>query len=336
MAHHPVGHPVAVAPVENVEASADELAVLVGPRDANRKLIEELLDIHVTVRNGQVQMSGAAPQVALAAQAVRDLLALIRRGHGLTSADVRVAARQVRSVGAPAAGGPDGPIVITHRGKPVSAMTAGQAVYVDAVLSHDLTFCLGPAGTGKTYLAMALAVAALREGTVSRIVLTRPIVEAGEALGFLPGDVMEKVDPYLRPLHDALHDIMGGERFRRNLDRGTIEVIPLAYMRGRTLNHCFIVLDEAQNTTPGQMKMALTRLGFGAKMVVTGDVTQTDLPATQLCGLRHAYQVLGALSGIACCELTGEDIVRHDLVQRIVAAYEDHAHESGRPDENGN
>jgi phosphate starvation-inducible PhoH-like protein len=218
-----------------------------------------------------------------------------------------------------------GQIVVTQRGRPVAPQTPGQREYVRAIQQYDLTFCIGPAGTGKTYLAMAMAVAALRDSRVARIILTRPIVEAGEALGFLPGDIMEKVDPYLRPLQDALHDIMGAERFRRAMERGTIEVIPLAYMRGRTLNDAFIVLDEAQNATPGQVKMALTRLGFGSKMVVTGDPTQVDLPRGQLCGLTHAMQVLEGVQGVARVELTAEDIVRHDLVQRIVAAYDSHS-----------
>jgi phosphate starvation-inducible PhoH-like protein len=224
-------------------------------------------------------------------------------------------------------------IVVTHRGKPLTPKTAGQLRYVEAMAQHDLTFCTGPAGTGKTYLAMAMAVAALRDETVSRIVLTRPIVEAGEALGFLPGDMMDKVDPYLRPLHDALHDIMGLQKFQRHLARGSIEVIPLAYMRGRTLNDSFIVLDEAQNTTPSQMKMALTRLGFGSTMVVTGDVTQTDLPPGQSVGLTHALGILQHIEGIAVCRLTGDDIVRHGLVQRIVSAYDMHASEAGQVNE---
>lgn len=311
------------APVAaTVEASPEELSVLVGPADGNRKLIEELLEVRLLVRGHRVAIQGSQESAAAALVLVQSLLALIRRGRGLTTAEVRYAARQVQrdrsvNVGELLAQ----QLIVTHRGTPITPKTVGQAQYVAAVATHDLTFCSGPAGTGKTYLAMAMAVGAFRDSRVSRIVLTRPIVEAGEALGFLPGDIMEKVDPYLRPLQDALTDIMGAERFRRHVERGVIEVIPLAYMRGRTLNDAFIVLDEAQNTTAGQMKMALTRLGFGSKMIVTGDETQSDLPPGQEPGLQHAMRVLSGLAGIAFCRLTGEDIVRHDLVQRIVAAY---------------
>lgn len=316
----------------SVEATADELAVLVGPGDVNRKAIEGALGVRLVVGGGRIVVSGgehAARAVAL----LEGLLGAIRAGEELSAGEVRRRALLARRDGAEGLAQAAGaPIVATARGRPIAPKTPGQAAYVAAITAHDLTFCIGPAGTGKTYLAMATAVAALRAGSVSRIVLTRPIVEAGEALGFLPGDIMEKVDPYLRPLHDALHDIMGGDRFRRNLDRATIEVIPLAYMRGRTLNEAFIVLDEAQNTTPGQMKMALTRLGFGAKMVVTGDVTQTDLPRGQASGLNHAIEVLESMKGIAVCRLGGADIVRHDLVQRIVAAYEERERKAGQAD----
>lgn len=245
---------------------------------------------------------------------------------------MHLALRQIRGGGLPPTEGADaleGPLIVTHRGRQVRAKTRGQIEYVRAAHNHDLVFCTGPAGTGKTYLAMAMAAAALRQGETSRVILTRPIVEAGEELGFLPGDIMEKVDPYLRPLHDALHDVMGADQFQRYLARGTIEVVPLAYMRGRTLNDAFIVLDEAQNTTPGQMKMALTRMGFGSKMIVTGDTTQTDLPAAIKSGLVHAIEVLGGLPGLAVVRLGREDIVRHDLVQRIVQAYES-AERAGR------
>ena len=317
-----------------IEADAEELSALIGPGDANRRLVESLLGVRVSVRDGAVWVQEAGEEADVAVAALEGLLAAIRGGRGVSTADVRYAVTQARRGNLENVGELlKRQIVVTHRGKPLTPKTAGQLRYVEAMAQHDLTFCTGPAGTGKTYLAMAMAVAALRDETVSRIVLTRPIVEAGEALGFLPGDMMDKVDPYLRPLHDALHDIMGLQKFQRHLARGSIEVIPLAYMRGRTLNDSFIVLDEAQNTTPSQMKMALTRLGFGSTMVVTGDVTQTDLPPGQSVGLTHALGILQHIEGIAVCRLTGDDIVRHGLVQRIVSAYDMHASEAGQVNE---
>jgi phosphate starvation-inducible PhoH-like protein len=314
-----------------LEATADELAALLGPHDAHRKLLEELAGVRLSTRHGRLVVAGGEGSLPAGAALVRGLLQHVRQGRRLSGADIRFAALQLRrDAGADVAHLLGEHLVVTHRGTPVLPKTPGQASYVRAISEHDLTFCLGPAGTGKTYLAMAMAVAALRDETVSRIVLSRPIVEAGEALGYLPGNVMDKVDPYLRPLHDALQDILGADRFQRHVARGAIEVIPLAYMRGRTLNDAFIVLDEAQNSTPMQMKMALTRLGFGAKMVVTGDITQTDLAPGRVCGLAHALGLLRGLPGVACCELTGEDIVRHDLVQRIVSAYD---RESRTPDD---
>ena len=279
--------------------------------------------MRLAARDGCITVRATGEDATAVASVVEGLLARLRAGHPVTSADIRYAVRQAYRPAARPPGALGTQIVTTRKGVGIAPKTAGQAAYVTAVGTHDLTFCIGPAGTGKTYLAMALAVGALGDKTVSRIVLTRPIVEAGEALGFLPGDIMDKVDPYLRPLHDALHDILGGDRFQRLLSRGTIEVIPLAYMRGRTLNDSFIVLDEAQNATRMQAKMALTRIGFGSKMVVTGDVTQTDLPTDGTSGLLHAVGLLRGVEGIAFCELTRDDIVRHDLVQRIVAAYGD-------------
>ncbi len=300
-----------------------ELQSLCGEHDVNLRLIEDVLGVRVSVKGQNLSVAGAPAACEAAGGLIQSLLSVIRRGRTLTTADVRYAVRAVqRDAVEDVQALLSEPVVITHRGKPVRPRTAGQAAYVRAMQESDLVFCVGPAGTGKTYLAMAVAVAGLRDGRLSRVVLTRPLVEAGENLGFLPGDISEKVDPYLRPLHDALHDIMGADRFRRNLERRTIEVVPLAYMRGRTLNDAFIVLDEAQNTSIAQMKMFLTRMGFGSKMVVTGDVTQTDLPAAQMSGLQHAQQVLGRVEGARFCELTGADIVRHDLVQRIVEAYE--------------
>ena len=300
-----------------------ELQPLVGAHDQNLRLIEERLGVEIVPRGEQLQVYGGGEAAQATQQLLNQLLAVIRQGRGLTDSDVHYALQATkRDAGEDAEALLSEPIIVTHRGKPIRPCTAGQVEYVQAIAECDVVFCIGPAGTGKTYLAMAMAVSAMREGRVSRIVLTRPLVEAGEELGFLPGDIMDKVDPYLRPLHDALHDIMGADRFHRHLSRGSIEVVPLAYMRGRTINDAFIVLDEAQNTTPGQAKMALTRMGLGSRMIVTGDITQTDLPATATSGLVHAIQVLEGVPGIRVCRMTGNDIVRHSLVQRIVSAYD--------------
>jgi len=305
-----------------VEVADAELGALVGERDANLRLIQDALGVQIVPRNGVLQIYGGRAAAEASAQVLEACLEAIRAGRTLSPQDLRYALRAVGS-------GHTDPtevllaetVVVTHRGKPIRPQTPGQAQYVRALSESDLTLCIGPAGTGKTYLAMAVAVAALKAGAVSRLVLTRPIVEAGEELGFLPGDMLDKVDPYLRPLYDALHDIIGADRCRRLTDHGTIEVVPLAYMRGRTVNDAFMILDEAQNCTPGQLKMFLTRMGFGSRMVVTGDITQSDLPPGRDSGLRHGLRILAGLPAIAICRLQGTDIVRHDLVQRIVAAY---------------
>ncbi|MCD6350685.1 MAG: PhoH family protein [Armatimonadetes bacterium] len=320
-----------------LELEPGELEALVGPGDAHVRIIQQNTGVEMLDRDGALVVSGDEAAVALAARVLEALLAAVREGRRPSSADVKYAVRMLRQD--PAADTAllvTQPVVITHRGKPIYPKTRGQNQYVAAMLEHEVVMCYGPAGTGKTYLAMAQAVAELRDGRVSRIVLTRPIVEAGEHLGFLPGDLGEKVDPYLRPLHDALQDILGPDRFRRHLERGTIEVVPLAYMRGRTINDAFMVLDEAQNTTPGQMKMFLTRMGFSSRVVVTGDITQSDLPEGQPSGFVHALEILSRVEGVAFVELTGNDIVRHDLVQRIVRAYESRG-EAGRDgaDEHG-
>jgi phosphate starvation-inducible PhoH-like protein len=313
-----------------VTVAGDELRELVGQQDLYLRMIQEGTGASVRLGSEALIVSGTAPQAAAAAQVLRGMLALVRQGRELTAADVRYALRAVqREAGANVAALLAEPILITQRGAPVRAKTHGQAQFVQAVRRSSLVFGVGPAGTGKTYLAMALALAALRDKQVSRIVLTRPIIEAGERLGFLPGDILEKVDPYLKPLYDALQDIVGADKLQRHRQRGIIEVVPLAYMRGRTINDGFLVLDEAQNTTPPQMKMALTRLGLGSRMIVTGDLTQSDLPEGQESGLRHSLRILQNIPELEVCRLTEADIVRHDLVQRIVQAYDAADRDSG-------
>ncbi|MEN6548916.1 MAG: PhoH family protein [Armatimonadia bacterium] len=306
-----------------VELAGDELRELLGQQDANLRLIEEGLGVRLQPSSGAIIICGEPRATDAAAQVLRGMQAVLQQGRGLSTSDVRYAVRAVqRESAADIKALLAEPVIITQRGNPIRAKTAGQARFVEAANRSSLVFCVGPAGTGKTYLAMALAIAAMKDKQVSRIVLTRPIIEAGERLGFLPGDIMEKVDPYLRPLYDALQDIMGADKLQRQRQRGTIEVVPLAYMRGRTVNDAFIVLDEAQNTTPSQMKMALTRLGLGSRMVVTGDLTQSDLPQDMESGLSHGLRVLHDIREIEICRLTEADIVRHDLVQRIVQAYD--------------
>ena len=306
-----------------IEIAGDELRALLGQQDLYLRMIEEGTGASLRPGDNIVAICGTARQTEAAAQVLRGMQAMVRQGRELATADVRYALRAVeREAGADVAALLAEPVIITQRGAPVRAKTHGQAQFVQGARRSALVFCVGPAGTGKTYLAMALALAALRDKQVSRIVLTRPIIEAGERLGFLPGDILEKVDPYLRPLYDALQDIIGADKLQRHRQRGIIEVVPLAYMRGRTINDGFLVLDEAQNTTPPQMKMALTRLGLGSRMIVTGDMTQSDLPEGQESGLRHSLRILRNIPEIEVCRLTEADIVRHDLVQRIVQAYE--------------
>ncbi len=319
-------------PAAVVPFTGRELQPLVGAHDQYLRLIEDQLGVQIVPRGQQLNIIGSPEAAQAAKEVLNRLLAAIRQGRELTESDVRYAVQATDSTTEQSTDALlSDPIIVTHRGKPIRPRTAGQARYVQAAQDCDLVFCIGPAGTGKTYLAMAMAVNAMREGWVSRIVLTRPLVEAGEELGFLPGDIMEKVDPYLRPLHDALYDIMGADRFHRHLSRGSIEVVPLAYMRGRTINDAMIVLDEAQNTTSRQMKMALTRIGLGSRMIVTGDVTQTDLPPTATSGLINAIEILEGVGGIHVCRMTGKDIVRHTLVQRIVGAYAANEEQSASP-----
>lgn len=312
------------------------MSSLVGERDANLRMIENELDVVIVPRDDRLQIYGDTERARTAAELLDNCLKAIRGGRIPTQHDISCALRTTVDECADASEALlSEAVMVTHRGKPIRPKTPAQAQYVAALREMDLTFCIGPAGTGKTFLAMAAAAAALKAGEVNRLVLSRPIVEAGESLGFLPGDMLDKVDPYLRPLYDALHDIIGLDRTRRLTEHGTIEVVPLAYMRGRTINDAFMILDEAQNCSPAQMKMFLTRMGFGSRMAVTGDITQSDLPAGQQSGLRHALEVLDGVEGVRVSRLTRNDIVRHDLVQRIVLAYDavEERERSSRADE---
>ena len=294
-----------------------------GSFDENIKLIEKEFAVSIISRGSDLKIVGDAEKVSLAARAVNALLTLINKGETLSDQNVRYAIGLVKE------GNDDklakmatDTVCITAKGKPIKAKTLGQKKYCEAINKNTITFGVGPAGTGKTYLAVALAVTAFRAKQVEKIILTRPAVEAGEKLGFLPGDLQSKVDPYLRPLYDALFDMLGAENFQKYQERGSIEVAPLAYMRGRTLDDSFIILDEAQNTSPEQMKMFLTRLGFNSKMVVTGDITQIDLPAGKKSGLTKVMRILKNVDDIEICKFTQKDVVRHRLVQEIIKAYE--------------
>ena len=318
------------------ELSADTMDAYVslfGLNDQNIALIEQELNVSIALRHNHLVISGDDQNRRLAEQVIALLLEMIKRNEYVDRIRIRYTVSMVR----------EGKseqideqlkrvIAVTHRGKEIVCKTIGQRQYVDTIRSHMLTFAVGPAGTGKTYLAMALAVMALKSKEVERIILTRPAVEAGEKLGFLPGDLTQKVDPYLRPLYDAMYDFMGADSYTKLIERGIVEVAPLAYMRGRTLSDAFIILDEAQNTTSEQMKMFLTRMGFHSRVVVTGDITQTDLPAGKRSGLAEAVQILRNISDIGIVELSSKDIVRHELVQQIVEAYDarDHISASGK------
>ncbi len=291
----------------------------------NLKALEEQLGVKATVREGWIKLDGSADGIESARQMFQLLETSLKSGNIIRNREFSNALNIIKHEGAEALEGLYAERILTSTRKAtVTPKTLGQKKYVEAIRNHDVTFGIGPAGTGKTYLAMAMAVSALREEKVSRIILTRPAVEAGEALGFLPGDLYEKIEPYLRPLHDALHDMLPAEEIQRHMERGTIEVAPLAYMRGRTLNNAFIILDEAQNSTMEQMFMFLTRLGFNAKAVITGDITQIDLPPQKHSGLVEAKYALKRIEGIAVVELGKRDVVRHPLVQKIIAAYEEH------------
>ena len=306
----------------NAERVEDIIAVF-GSFDENIRRIEEAFAVKIVNRGTDLKITGEEEAADKAARTLEGLLALAAKGEAIDEQRVRYLMTLVREDNdAQVAQMTKDVVCITAKGKPIKAKTVGQQHYMRAIQKNTITLGVGPAGTGKTYLAVAAAVAAFRERTVNRIILTRPAVEAGERLGFLPGDLQNKVDPYLRPLYDALYDMLGPETFQKYQERGSIEVAPLAYMRGRTLDDSFIILDEAQNTTKEQMKMFLTRLGFGSKIVITGDVTQIDLPSDKTSGLKDAIRVLEGVKDIAICRLTSADVVRHALVQEIINAYE--------------
>lgn len=307
------------------EIPAEHERNIFGQFDEHMKKIERHLRVTLISRDGILKIVGPAPNVRKASGVFKELLGLSMRGNMIQSQNVDYALSMAMEEKEVSLVEMDKECIChTINGRPVKPKTLGQKEYVDQIRKNMIVFGVGPAGTGKTYLAMAMAITAFRNDEVGRIILTRPAIEAGEKLGFLPGDLQSKVDPYLRPLYDALYQIMGPENFAKNMEKGLIEVAPLAYMRGRTLDNAFIILDEAQNTTPAQMKMFLTRIGFGSKVIVTGDSSQKDLPSGQRSGLEMALQVLKKVEGIAVCELTSKDVVRHPLVQQIVKAYEEY------------
>ena len=308
-----------------IEADAKHMQNLFGYNDRQIKKIERDLKVSVVDRDGMIKISGEDIAVNKAAKLIEEMLELSKRGNVIQDQNMDYAiTMSINNENDGLLEYDNDCICHTMQGKPVKPKTMGQKKYVDAIRDNMVVFGLGPAGTGKTYLAMAMAITAFKNEEVSRIILTRPAIEAGEKLGFLPGDLQSKVDPYLRPLYDALYQIMGAEAFQKNMEKGAIEVAPLAYMRGRTLDNAYIILDEAQNTTPAQMKMFLTRIGFGSKAIITGDATQKDLPKDAVSGLDVATKILKNVEGIAVCNLTNRDVVRHPLVQQIVRAYEEY------------
>lgn len=320
-----------------LDVSNVDLGKLFGDFDANLKLLEKELKVSISSRDGSLKIIGEAEETALAARVISSLVATVNRGESLTEQSILYTISmandgledKISNLGSDC-------VCITAKGKPIKSKTIGQKQYVHAMRDNTIVFGIGPAGTGKTYLAVAKAVTAFRNKEVSRIIITRPAVEAGEKLGFLPGDLQNKVDPYLRPLHDALYDMVGMENYNNYVEKGMIEVAPLAYMRGRTLDNSYIILDEAQNTTPEQMKMFLTRIGFGSKAIITGDITQIDLPDGKRSGLKEAIKILGNIEGISFCYFSHKDVVRHPLVQKIIQAYEkyDHLRSKGRGKQN--
>jgi len=308
--------------IMNVDRLENIISVF-GSFDENLKLIEEEFNVSITDRNSELTISGDEESIHFTQRTINGLLTIAAKGETIDSQNVKYIINLVRDGQDDKIGDISRDIIcISAKGKPIKAKTLGQKSYVDAISNNTITLSIGPAGTGKTYLAVAHAVAAFRAKNVNRIILTRPAVEAGERLGFLPGDLQSKVDPYLRPLYDALFELLGADTYNKYLERGNIEVAPLAYMRGRTLDDSFIILDEAQNTSREQMKMFLTRLGFGSKIVITGDITQIDLPPDKTSGLRDAMRILDGVKDIAICKLSAKDVVRHELVSKIIEAYD--------------
>lgn len=314
---------------KELDVPAHDLSSVFGQFDEHTLLIEKTLQVQIILRNDKIKLSGEEEQVNLAYKVLKKLFKLCEKGESIDLQKVKyildlIGTKKEEDLNHME----QNAVTLTYLGKPIKCKTLGQTEYIQKIKRNTVVFGIGPAGTGKTYLAMAMAVNAFRKNEVNKIILTRPAIEAGEKLGFLPGDLQSKVDPYLRPLYDALFEIMGPENFEKNMEKGLIEVAPLAYMRGRTLNNAFIVLDEAQNTTSPQMKMFLTRIGFNSKVVVTGDLTQIDLPNHELSGLRHAMNVLDGVEGIGFTYLSEKDVVRHPIVQRIVEAYDAFEHNS--------
>ncbi len=315
-----------------IDIPADHEANVFGQFDVFAKKIERTLKVSLIARGETVKILGEAAAVEKAKKVLEQLVELSKRGNTIEEQNVNYTLSLTMEDSEENVLEIDKDVIChTLQGKPIKPKTLGQKKYVDAIRNQMIVFGLGPAGTGKTYLAMAMAITAFKNNEVGRIILTRPAIEAGEKLGFLPGDLQSKIDPYLRPLYDALYQIMGAESFMKNSEKGLIEVAPLAYMRGRTLDNAFIILDEAQNTTPAQMKMFLTRIGFGSKVVITGDSTQKDLPAGQTSGLDVAVNVIKNIDDISVCKLTNKDVVRHPLVQKIVKAYEDYENKQNAP-----
>ena len=314
---------------KELEIPEYDVSGVFGEVDAHTLLIEKTLGVEMILRNDKLKVIGEEAQVAMAIKVLRKLFKLAEKKQAIDLQKVKYILDLVDTPNDEALSQMESQTVtLTHLGKPIKCKTLGQSEYIQKIKKNTVVFGIGPAGTGKTYLAMAMAVNAFRKNEVSKIILTRPAIEAGEKLGFLPGDLQSKVDPYLRPLYDALFEIMGPENFEKNMEKGLIEVAPLAYMRGRTLNNAFIVLDEAQNTTSPQMKMFLTRIGFNSKVVITGDLTQVDLPHQEMSGLKHAMKVLEGVEGIGFTYLSQKDVVRHPIVQRIVEAYDAFEHKA--------